>query len=88
MERQILPVLFLLLAQTASTVVANAGSGNGGYQDPEENSLRPEPECRIPPYSDPARIVPGPSNFVEDDSSHLIDSLCYLACVTSGEVRM
>ena len=89
MEGRFLPVLFLLLTLTASTVVATAGSGNGGLQDPaeEENSLRPEPDCRIPPYSNPARIVPEPSNIFEDES-YLIESRCYLACVNSGQVRI
>ena len=89
MERRFLlsvSVLFLVLTQTTSTAVIAAGSGNGGCpQDPEEESRRPEAECRIPPYADPARIVHGPPNFVEDESN-LIESRCYLACV--NEVRL
>ena len=89
MERRFLlpvSVLFLVLTQTTSTAVTAAGSGNGGCpQDPEEETLRPQAECRIPPYADPARIVHGPPNFVEDESN-LIESRCYLACV--NEVRL
>ena len=90
MERRFLlpvSVLFLVLTQTTSTAVTAAGSRNGGcpHRDPEEETLRPETECRIPPYSNPARIVHGPPNFVEDESN-LIESRCYLACV--NEVRL
>jgi hypothetical protein len=86
MERPLLPVLFLLLTRISSTVVVadNDGSGNGGrYQDPEENSgLRPENECRIPPYADPGRIQ---ESAIIDKESLLLQGRCFLACASHHE---
>ena len=86
MESRFLPVLFLLLAGIPSIVVAtdNDGSGNGGHgQDPEESSrLRPESECRIPPYSDPGRIQ---ESAITDKERLLFQGRCFLACASHLE---
>lgn len=86
MESRFLPVLFLLLAGIPSIVVATDydGSGNGGHgQDPEESSrLRPESECRIPPYSDPGRIQ---ESAITDKERLLFQGRCFLACASHLE---
>ena len=79
MERIFLPVLFLLLA-TANTVLATAGSGNGSHLDPENDVEDAEPaRCRIPAYSDPARIIR--QSAAIDEEKLLLEGRCYLACV-------
>ena len=88
MESRFLPVFFLLLTRIPSFVVAtdNDGRGNGDHgQDPEESSsLRPENECRIPPYSDPGRIQDSAIAIV-DKERLLFQGRCFLACASHLE---
>ena len=86
MESRFLPAFFLLLVWIPSVVVAtdNDGPGNGDHgQDPEESSsLRPENECRIPPYSDPGRIQ---ESAIIDKERLLFQGRCFLACASHLE---
>ena len=84
MESRFLPLFFLLLTRIPSFVVAtdNDGPGNNGDhgQDPEESSsLRPENECKIPPYSDPGRIQ---ESAIVDKERLLFQGRCFLACAS------
>ena len=83
-------VLLPLVASLNFVAIAADDSTAGGSGDHKDNLLTPQVfpttpwplQCRIPPYSDPARIKTYPLGVTLEENSELLaaEGRCYLAC--------
>ena len=75
---------FVAIAADGSTAASGSGDHKDNLLTPFVVPTTPWPlQCRIPPYSNPARIKTYPIGVTVEESSELLaaEGRCYLACV-------